>query len=903
MRTQVKWQVSSCVHCYWRRLGSSLTGILVVDAAAAGPLLQRFLPLSLELTLKEGGPESMLKLFDKDSETPEVIWNGEMRAELRTALADQLDAFVKERADPHAETEEFRLSPNAGTTYKNLTDELYIGGVYVRLFLKEPTFNLRDPTGFLEKLMIRWTHELEVYTSSAKHSSESDPSASNGAVMEAQQDVLQLVTSASVYLCKVRDSLCDKLAPWGYMARGIVLLRDVLECELLGAPLLSIMRIFHVASNRQVNVEALALAGGSDGKGGIVYYTMQAIGKDPLHTDSAFMLEVLLKVYRKALGDVKNAPKGESSVSENQGTALNGPMPTVNQYSGPAAAADPNASLSVGSYAMAPSPAPGLEPVRKRAASKGKIDHPLDHPLAFGGPDVPSNNQAAPVRSSASNNNRRQQMSGQSSSRSGHPLASPLGAPSQSRQATGYASNQNTYPVQTQSTHGSATRSPNPLMTSAAPIQQPPPVAAAADFYSQMAQNPLAQPPQHVTSSQSPVVPAPIPQSHPSVNNTTVVPSYTMQSGGNRGNVMQQQRQQQHAVFGGQVSSQNTTKSQTSFVSQQAPGAQHHSFQDPRYSVPIQQPSHGMQQPGQQQASQQQTPPQPSFGTQQAAGAQQASQMFSPTQLQTYAVQGGQGPQPTSIGTQQTPVQHSGQVFPPAQQQVQSGPGMQPMPQRSVHQMFPPTQHQQPQGAYALNQQAQVQPTAVVTAPVHAPQSTVSPRTNESQGVQQGSAQEPDVETVHPSPAPAAARPYRPTPVEGSGIDARSAPTPKQKAEQQILSNAGAPGSAQGRIALLQSALACELPKFVVEGVLENPTLANVKDPAATKVHGVELLKLLTMDPGYGLKFKLILDELPAWKKYKSQDHSLFITGAEQKADYFLTDGDNKEPAKLLTEG
>lgn len=169
--------------------------------------------------------------------------------------------------------------------------------------------------------------------------------------------------------------------------------------------------------------------------------------------------------------------------------------------------------------------------------------------------------------------------------------------------------------------------------------------------------------------------------------------------------------------------------------------------------------------------------------------------------------------------------------------------------------------------------------------------------------MQQGSAQEPDVETVHPSPAPAAARPYRPTPVEGSGIDARSAPTPKQKAEQQILSNAGAPGSAQGRIALLQSALACELPKFVVEGVLENPTLANVKDPAATKVHGVELLKLLTMDPGYGLKFKLILDELPAWKKYKSQDHSLFITGAEQKADYFLTDGDNKEPAKLLTEG
>jgi hypothetical protein len=150
------------------------------------------------------------------------------------------------------------------------------------------------------------------------------------------------------------------------------------------------------------------------------------------------------------------------------------------------------------------------------------------------------------------------------------------------------------------------------------------------------------------------------------------------------------------------------------------------------------------------------------------------------------------------------------------------------------------------------------------------------------------------------SPAPTPQ--YRPTPIEGSGIDARSSITPKQKAEQQILSSAGAPGSAQGRIALLQLALVCELPKVLVEQVLENPSLPKVKDPAATKVHSIELLKLLTMDPGYGLKFQLILKEIPAWKKYKSQDHSLFITGAEQKADYFLTDGD-KEPAKLLKEG
>jgi hypothetical protein len=114
------------------------------------------------------------------------------------------------------------------------------------------------------------------------------------------------------------------------------------------------------------------------------------------------------------------------------------------------------------------------------------------------------------------------------------------------------------------------------------------------------------------------------------------------------------------------------------------------------------------------------------------------------------------------------------------------------------------------------------------------------------------------------------------------------------------MSVGGAPGSAQGRIALLQQALACKLCHFLVDGVLENPTLANVRDPATAKVHAIELLKLLSKDPGYGPKFKLILDTLPAWKKYKSQDHSLFITSAEQKADYFLTDGESGAPKMLL---
>ena len=100
----------------------------------------------------------------------------------------------------------------------------------------------------------------------------------------------------------------------------------------------------------------------------------------------------------------------------------------------------------------------------------------------------------------------------------------------------------------------------------------------------------------------------------------------------------------------------------------------------------------------------------------------------------------------------------------------------------------------------------------------------------------------------------------------------------------------------------MQQALACNLCEFLVDDVLENPTLQKIRDPAAAKVHAIDLLKMLCKDPGFGPKFKMILDDLPAWKKYKSQDHSLLITGHEQKADYFLTDGGSGKDKMLLTE-
>ena len=141
----------------------------------------------------------------------------------------------------------------------------YIGGVYISRFLKEPTFTLRDPTTFLELMLQRWTKELEMYTSGQENSN-SNSASSSALISDAEQDVLQIITTASVFLCKTRDPLCDKLGHWGYMPRSLTFLQNVLHKNLVGTPLLSVIRLLHVSTNRTSNVEALAAYGGSEGK-------------------------------------------------------------------------------------------------------------------------------------------------------------------------------------------------------------------------------------------------------------------------------------------------------------------------------------------------------------------------------------------------------------------------------------------------------------------------------------------------------------------------------------------------------------------------------------------------------------------------------------------------------------
>jgi hypothetical protein len=133
--------------------------------------------------------------------------------------------------------------------------ELRCGGVYVRIFLKEPTFPLRDPKGFLEALLRRFVSESEhlcgmtsddaekvrAATSAAAEAARAEAAsggvglktraaAAGGGGGEAEapegqamvirgEDVLTQLTHGIVCLLRVRSVLCEAVGQLGYIPK------------------------------------------------------------------------------------------------------------------------------------------------------------------------------------------------------------------------------------------------------------------------------------------------------------------------------------------------------------------------------------------------------------------------------------------------------------------------------------------------------------------------------------------------------------------------------------------------------------------------------------------------------------------------------------------------------------
>ncbi len=680
-----------------------------------GTLLQKFLPPSLLLILKEKGAELFLESYDINCENPELIWDLSMRKELRQSITEHLDPII---ANGSTILEDFSVDSMFSLQYERLQSEIYVGGVYVKYFLQEPLFNLRDPSGFLENLMNRWAQTIDSILQ-GKGSSNVDNETS-----------FQLLTEACKILCK-HSYLSVKLSPWGYMKRSVIYLHAVIGHNLMGCPLKEIIEFLHFTSSERVNVESIIDVCDTNGKNGIVDGIMKAIRAGNPHPETALMLDTLKIIIKDALG---------------YGAEKSNAFPAVEYVE------------EFGS-----SPAPGKESVKNMKKLDG--DDPLSMFLGGGSGEQMHSNQTRPSVASGRN----QQTTTNFQSRGSLNKTKQLNTPTLHSGEPNHFQGSARRPMKTQ-----------PKRNLSNPLHQG----------EVMSQNRRSQPPgqyKHSTPTGRGVKPV-----RNQINNHT--------------------RNELNDPLSHHVStrSANTNAQQTrrSHINQRSHSQVNHS------SI---QPANANIKPAmyQNNANINNDPYRSNPNGQHNLGNPQ-NQQYLHFQSSNNAIQ-----------TPNAQPRHSnlvigGNVSQPMLTTYQPHPSP---PVQGAHIM----QQQQPQNSLLSNQR-------------HTPPSNQTPY-QMPQPPQQvhGEVQEPQIQEPK--------------------VD------PNKVAEEKIKTSPGAPGCAKGRDALLSSILSCGFIEFLVKEVLVESSLVSVKESENVKVQAEEIMKLLMMDPGYGLKFQLILNELEYYPK------------------------------------
>ena len=119
--------------------------------------LTKFFPQSIVNAMKMDARGSVL-LIDSTAETPELIWNCEMKKDVGEFIAKMTKAFYsKQKNDPNIK---WQVPESFQFKYKELENELYIGGVFIRVLNKNPTCPLNNPNTFSDGLFTKYHEAL-----------------------------------------------------------------------------------------------------------------------------------------------------------------------------------------------------------------------------------------------------------------------------------------------------------------------------------------------------------------------------------------------------------------------------------------------------------------------------------------------------------------------------------------------------------------------------------------------------------------------------------------------------------------------------------------------------------------------------------------------------------------------
>jgi len=189
----------------------------------------KFLPNIFMDAMKQN-PEAAVTMLDSEHENPELIWNEDTRAKVARVVAEECVArYEVQKSQPDLAwslPESFHLS------LEDVSGEIVVSGVYLRLFVANPGWVLRKPKQFMEDLLERLLVLM-------------------GNNRDAQ--VLELVTDSLVRLLEAQVALTDQLPATGYINRLLSTMNTNGESS-QKPPIL----LLHQIAKSQVCVESLA---------------------------------------------------------------------------------------------------------------------------------------------------------------------------------------------------------------------------------------------------------------------------------------------------------------------------------------------------------------------------------------------------------------------------------------------------------------------------------------------------------------------------------------------------------------------------------------------------------------------------------------------------------------------
>ncbi|CAA0821067.1 DnaJ homolog subfamily C GRV2 [Striga hermonthica] len=186
-----------------RAAAASLLGKLVgqmMHGPRVAITLARFLPDGLISVIRDGPGEAVVSALEQTTETPELVWTPAMAASLSAQIATMASDLYREQVSGHVDWD----APEQASGQQEMRDEPQVGGIYVRLFLKDPKFPLRNPKRFLEGLLDQYL------TSIASAHYDGQP---------VQTELPLLLSAALVSLLRVYPALGDHVGYLGYVPK------------------------------------------------------------------------------------------------------------------------------------------------------------------------------------------------------------------------------------------------------------------------------------------------------------------------------------------------------------------------------------------------------------------------------------------------------------------------------------------------------------------------------------------------------------------------------------------------------------------------------------------------------------------------------------------------------------